>query len=73
MQVKNKTAACIASIALLAGATIVISIVVSGKKKRRDVSTFDPYGGDPIDLYIEESFPASDAPGYSPISRIGRP
>ena len=30
-----------------------------------------PYRHDVIDLYIEESFPASDAPSFTPIAHIG--
>jgi hypothetical protein len=30
-----------------------------------------PEQWDAVDLYIEESFPASDAPSYTPITHIG--
>jgi hypothetical protein len=40
-----------------------------GKSSRVD----RPYRRDVIDLYIEESFPASDAPSFTPIEHIGGP
>jgi hypothetical protein len=30
-----------------------------------------PYRDEVVDLYIEESFPASDSPGFAPTTHIG--
>ena len=66
----RKNMAWIVTLGIVATAVTVVAVFA---KRSKDRKSFDsPYGNDPVDLYVAESFPASDAPGYSPTSRIGR-
>jgi hypothetical protein len=47
------------------------AVAVREVQKARRAKSLEPDLNDPVDLYIEESFPASDPPSYTPISHIG--
>lgn len=62
--------------ALLAGGILALIgtgayFLLKGKKPVVAKSDEYPYRDEVIDLYIEESFPASDSPSFTPISHIG--
>ena len=60
--------------ALIVGGVAAIAYLCYRKSRSdgKDELGTHPYVNDPVDLYVEESFPASDSPGYNPISHIGR-
>jgi hypothetical protein len=65
------TKAAIGAGAILAVAGIVTVLFLRYRNREEAADGENPYGYDAVDLYIEESFPASDAPSYSLISHIG--
>lgn len=65
----NRTLAIVGSVAVLGAAA---ALFVRSKRKRSiNAEGVNPYGHDLVDLYIEESFPASDSPSYAPTTRVG--
>ena len=65
----NRTLAIVGSVAVIGAAA---AIFVRSKRQRAvDAEGVNPYGHDLVDLYIEESFPASDSPSYSPSAKAG--
>ena len=57
--------------AILAVAGVATVLFMRHRAKGGVPDGENPYGYDAVDLYIEESFPASDPPSYSLISHIG--
>ncbi|MBC8063444.1 MAG: hypothetical protein H7Y17_01325 [Chlorobia bacterium] len=65
----NRTLAIVGSVAVIGAAAAIF--VRSKRNRARDAEDANPYGHDLVDLYIEESFPASDSPAYAPTTRVG--
>jgi len=51
--------------------TCLGAVAVREAQKARKARSLEPDLSDPVDLYIAQSFPASDSPSYTPISHIG--